>query len=361
MDDLRGESISKSFPGGARALERVSFRARAGQVLTLLGPSGCGKSTLLRIVAGLEQACSGRLFLGQQPFDGLPPGERNVGFVFQNYALYPHLTVEGNLSLALRARGTPPEEVALRVRRTAELLGLGELLPRRPGQLSGGQQQRVALGRALVREPRLYLLDEPLSNLDAQLRESMRSELKLLFRRLSATVLYVTHDQAEAMSLSDEVLLLKDGRVRQCAPPLELYARPADLFVATFVGSPRMNAWLGECASGGLQLRGLRLDLPASLQPGPRLWAGARPEDVEVRAEPFAGAWAARLEVAEPLGDRVLLTLRVGEESLRALVPPRDWSERLWARVDPGRLHWFDAATEARLEAGPRGSALTGP
>lgn len=360
MDDLHGESISKVFPGGAQALEQVSFRARAGRVLTLLGPSGCGKSTLLRIVAGLERATSGRLCLGEQAFDALPAGHRDVGFVFQNYALYPHLSVEGNLSLALRARGARKEDVAARVRRTAELLGIGDLLARRPGQLSGGQQQRVALGRALVKEPRLYLLDEPLSNLDALLRESMRSELKLLFRRLSATVLYVTHDQAEAMSLSDEVLLLKEGRVRQCAPPLELYARPADLFVATFVGSPRMNAWQGECAEGGLQLRGLRLDLPAGLPCRPRLWAGLRPEDVEVQAAPFAGGWEARLEVAEPLGDRVLLTLRVGEQSLRALAPPREWSQRLWVRAAPERLHWFDAVTEARLEPGGRRSDPSG-
>ncbi len=354
MDDLRGDSISKVFPGGARALEQVSFRARAGQVLTLLGPSGCGKSTLLRIVAGLEQATSGRLLLGEQAFDALPAGQRDVGFVFQNYALYPHLSVEGNLSLGLRARGRPQAEIAARVRRTADLLGIGALLQRRPGQLSGGQQQRVALGRALVREPRLYLLDEPLSNLDALLRESMRSELKLLFRRLAATVLYVTHDQSEAMSLSDEVLLLKDGRVRQCAPPLELYARPADLFVATFVGSPRMNAWLGEWADGGLQLRGLRLDIPAGLVRRPRLWVGLRPEDVEVRPTPFEDAREARLELAEPLGDRVLLTLRVGEESLRALTPPGARSERLWARLPPERLHWFDGQTEARLDPRPK-------
>jgi multiple sugar transport system ATP-binding protein len=261
------------------------------------------------------------------------------------------MTVEGNLSLALRARRVPAQEIASRVRRTAEMLGIAELLPRRPAQLSGGQQQRVALGRALVRRPRLYLLDEPLSNLDALLREGMRSELKILFRRLAATVLYVTHDQAEAMSLSDEVMVLKDGQVRQCAPPLEVYARPADLFTATFVGSPHMSVWCGACRDGVLHARGVAVEVPDALRERPRLWVGVRPEDVEVAASPLAGGWEGRLAVAEPTGDRLLLTLSVGQESLRALVPPRDIAERIWARVAPERLHWFDAETELRLEA----------
>lgn len=351
MDDLRGECITKVFPEGTRALDRVSFTAGAGGVLTMLGPSGCGKSTLLRIVAGLESATEGRLFLGGERLDGLPPGKRDVGFVFQNYALYPHMTVEGNLSLALRARKVQAQEIASRVHATAEMLGITELLARRPGQLSGGQQQRVALGRALVRRPRLYLLDEPLSNLDALLREGMRSELKLLFRRLAATVLYVTHDQAEAMSLSDEVMVLKDGRVRQCAPPLQVYARPADLFTATFVGSPRMSVWYGECHDGLLHARGVAVEVPDGLPHRPRLFVGVRPEDVEVASSPLEGAWEGRLEVAEPTGDRLLLTLKVGGESLRALVPPRELDERIWARVAPERLHWFDADTESRIEA----------
>ncbi len=351
MNDLRGESITKVFPAGTRALDRVSFTARAGGVLTLLGPSGCGKSTLLRIVAGLERATEGRLLVGGERIDELPPGKRDVGLVFQNYALYPHMTVEGNLSLALRARKLPAQEVVSRVRATSEMLGIAELLPRRPAELSGGQQQRVALGRALVRRPRLYLLDEPLSNLDALLREGMRSELKLLFRRLAATVLYVTHDQAEAMSLSDEVMVLKDGRVRQCAAPLEVYARPADLFTASFVGSPRMSVWRGECRDGLLHARGVTVEVPDALKNRPRLWVGMRPEDVEVASSPFEGAWEARVEVAEPTGDRFLLTLGVGGEILRAQVPPRELAERHWARVAPARLHWFDAETELRLEA----------
>jgi multiple sugar transport system ATP-binding protein len=348
MGELRGEELVKVFPGGKRALDGVSFVARPGRVLTLLGPSGCGKSTLLRIVAGLERATGGRLLLDGEPLDEVPPGARDVGFVFQSYALYPHLTVAGNLSLALRVRRVAAAEIERRVRETADLLGIGELLGRRPAQLSGGQQQRVALGRALVRRPRLYLMDEPLSNLDALLREDMRTELKALFRRLGATVLYVTHDQAEAMSLSDEVLVLKDGRVRQCAPPLELYAHPADLFTATFVGSPRINLWRGSCEGGVLRARGVSVPLPPGTSCG-SAWVGMRPEDVELATAPAPGAWEARLEITEAMGDRVLLGLRVGGESLRALAPARDWPERVWARVEPERLHWFDGETERRL------------
>jgi ABC-type sugar transport system ATPase subunit len=348
--ELEAEGIGKVFPGGARALENVSFAARPGRVLTLLGPSGCGKSTLLRIVAGLEAPTEGRLALDGRPLAGIPPGERDVGFVFQNYALYPHLTVARNLSLGLEARGRPRAEIDEAVRETARLLGIEELLGRRPGQLSGGQQQRVALGRALVRRPRLYLMDEPLSNLDALLREAMRAELKSLFRRLSAAVLYVTHDQAEAMSLSDEILLLRAGRALQCAAPLEIYERPADLFTATFVGSPRLTVWRGRAEAGSFVGEGLRVPLPATAPAGAPLDLGIRPEHVAVSTGPSPGAWPARLELVEPLGDRALLTLRVGGQALRALAPHRGWPADLFASVDRTRLLWFDAATGRRLE-----------
>jgi multiple sugar transport system ATP-binding protein len=244
----------------------------------------------------------------------------------------------------------PKGEIAARVRETAEMLGIGALLQRRPGQLSGGQQQRVALGRALVKRPRLYLLDEPLSNLDALLREGMRSELKALFRRLAATVIYVTHDQAEAMSLSDEVLVLEEGRVRQCAPPLEVYARPADLFTATFVGSPRMSVWRARWSDGALSARGVTIPVPAGLPEREELWVGMRPEDVRVEATPESGGWEAQVDLAEPTGDRVLLTLRIGGETVRALAPPGEWPERVRASVPPDRIHFFDAATGQRLE-----------
>jgi ABC-type sugar transport system ATPase subunit len=351
--ELRAEGIGKVFAGGTRALDDVSFVAKPGRVLTLLGPSGCGKSTLLRIVAGLEEPTEGRLTLDGRSLEGVPPPERDVGFVFQNYALYPHLSAARNLSLGLEARGFPRTEIDARVRETARMLGIEELLGRRPGRLSGGQQQRVALGRALVRRTRLYLMDEPLSNLDALLREGMRAELKSLFRRLGATVLYVTHDQAEAMSLSDEILLLRGGRALQCAPPLEVYERPADLFTATFVGSPRLTVWRGRVEDGVFVGRARRIELPAGLPAGAELDLGIRPEHVLVADEPQPGTWPARLEIAEPLGDRTLLTLRVGEETLRALSPHRAWPDSLFVSVDPVRFLWFDPRTGRRLEAGP--------
>jgi ABC-type sugar transport system ATPase subunit len=350
--ELVAEDLGKVFPGGVRALDGVSFTARPGRVLTLLGPSGCGKSTLLRVVAGLDAPTSGRLVLDGRPLDDVPPGERDVGFVFQNYALYPHLPVARNLSLGLEARRLPRAEIDARVRETARMLGIADLLERRPGQLSGGQQQRVALGRALARRPALYLMDEPLSNLDALLREGMRGELKSLFRRLSATVLYVTHDQAEAMSLSDEILLLREGRVLQCAPPSEIYARPADLFTATFVGSPRLTVWSGRPEGGHFVGRGVRVPLPEGLDAAETLDLGVRPEHVRVTAEARPGAWPARLELTEPLGDRTLLTLRVGEESLRALSSESAWPDAVWATVDPPRWLFFDGRTGRRLVAG---------
>ncbi len=348
--ELRGEGISKVYPGGTRALEDVSFSIGAGRVLTLLGPSGCGKSTLLRIVAGLERPTSGTLTLDGRTLDDVPAGRRDVGFVFQNYALYPHLTVARNLSLALEARKLPRAEIDARVAEAARLLGLTGRLDRRPRQLSGGEQQRVALGRALVKRPRLYLMDEPLSNLDALLREGMRGELKELFGRLHATVLYVTHDQGEALSLSDEILVPKDGRPLQRGSPLELYRRPADLFTATFVGSPRMSVLRGGGENGAFAGRGLSLPLPD----GPvedAICVGIRPEDVDVAAERSEGRLPATVTMREPSGDRVLLTLRAGEETLRALTAPREWPETIFFRVPPEKIHVFSAATEKRLEA----------
>jgi multiple sugar transport system ATP-binding protein len=349
VGELRAEGIGKVFPDGTRALSDVSFVAEPGRVLGLLGPSGCGKSTLLRIVAGLEAATEGRLLLDGEGFDGRPPGERGVGFVFQNYALYPHLSVRRNLSLALEVQRLPPDEIDARVLDAARRLGIDALLERRPRQLSGGQQQRVALGRALARRPRLFLMDEPLSNLDALLRESMRSELKALFRSLDAIVLYVTHDQTEALSLADEVLVLKDGVVRQRAAPLDLYRRPADVFTATFVGSPRMTLWRGARDGNDLVAGRLRVPIPAGVD-GADLWVGIRPEDVEVLDGPSPDAWEARIHVAEPIGDRVLLTLDVAGQALRALVPARTWPEALHVRVPPARRHWFDGPTEKRRD-----------
>ena len=349
MGELRVEEIEKRFPDGTLAVDHVSFVARPGRVLTLLGPSGCGKSTLLRIVAGLEAPTAGRLLLDGEPLDELPAGQRGVGFVFQNYALYPHLTVAGNLSLALETQHVARDEIRARVKEIAKVLGIEELLHRRPAQLSGGQQQRVALGRALVRKPRLCLLDEPLSNLDALLRESMRSELKSLFSRLGATVIYVTHDQTEAMSLSDDLLVMRKGRVLQSGAPLDVFRRPADLFVATFVGSPRMTIWQGHRNSTALACRGVAVPFPAGLQGNGELCVGIRPEEAELSATRVEGGWPATRLVVEPQGSRLLVTVRVGGEQARVLAEPRDWPEELWLRWPAERLHWFEAGSGARL------------
>jgi multiple sugar transport system ATP-binding protein len=349
MAELRARDLTKIFPDGTRAVDRVSFVARTGRVLTLLGPSGCGKSTLLRIVAGLERPTSGELLLDGAPLDEVPPGRRGVGFVFQDYALYPHLTVAGNLSLALETMGRSRAEIDSRVRTTAKTLGIVELLSRKPAQLSGGQQQRVALGRALVREPGLYLLDEPLSNLDAMLREEMRAELKALFARVNAIVLYVTHDQTEAMSLSDDLIVMREGRVLQADSPLAVYREPADTFVARFVGSPRMTLWHGRTEGDVLACRGVQVPLPSHLPPRGNWCVGIRPEDVELSSRPVDGGWPARRLVVEPQGAHTLVTVGVGEETARALAVAAEWPETLWMRWPPDRQQWFDATTGARV------------
>jgi ABC-type sugar transport system ATPase subunit len=349
---LSADGIGKVFGDGTRALEEVSFDLRPGEVLTLLGPSGCGKSTLLRIVAGLDPQTEGTLTLDGRPLDGVPPGRRDVGFVFQNYALYPHMTVRKNLGLALSAKGVPRPDVERRILETAALLGIETLLGRYPRQLSGGQQQRVALGRALVRRPRLLLLDEPLSNLDAQLRESMRAELKALFRSIGATVLYVTHDQAEALGLADRLVVLESGRIRQMAAPLEVYARPADLFVATFVGSPRMTVLEGRREGGRIVFGGgpPALSLPGlrGIPDGETVLLGVRPEDLGLAAGTGPGSCEVELELAEPLGASVLLTLRARGCRLRSLASglPDGPVRIVWP---PRRIHLFDGRTGRRL------------
>ncbi len=328
MADVRVEGVRKTFAGGRAVLDGVSFAAGDGEFVALLGPSGCGKSTLLRVIAGLETADSGRVLIGGREVTALAPKSRDLAFVFQSYDHYPHMTAAENVETPLKLRGVPRAERERLVRETAEHLGLSELLARRPGQLSGGQRQRVALARALVRRPKAFLLDEPLSNLDAVLRERTRGELKLLFARERGTVLYVTHDQAEAMSMSDRVVVLNDGRVQQDGPPEELYRRPANVFVAGFLGSPAMSF----------------------LREGDRL-VGIRPEDVIVAAEPTAGLEEWKVELAEPLGAQTVLTLARDGKTIRASVPG-DWDRRrprAYARLPPERLHMFDGKSGARL------------
>ena len=353
---IRFEKVSKRF-GAQPALREIDLDVEPGECLVLLGPSGCGKTTLLRLVAGLESVDSGRIWIGDRVVNDLPPAERDVAMVFQNYALYPHFSVFENIAFPLRARRVKEAEVAPRVRATAERLGLGALLDRRPAQLSGGQQQRVALARAVVRSPVAYLMDEPLSNLDAQLRVQTRAELKRLQQELGTTTLYVTHDQGEAMTIAGRVALLRQGVIEQLGPPLELYRRPANRFVATFLGSPAMNVWPATAGPNGtLTAAGATLAVPESLRPvlasSPGFEVGVRPEDVAVASAPGPGRTEARVVVVEPMGNETIVILEsagarvVGRSA--ADLDPRPGAP-LWFEVRAGQAVFFDARTGTRL------------
>ncbi|RMF83607.1 MAG: ABC transporter ATP-binding protein, partial [Nitrospirae bacterium] len=306
------QGVSLRYPGGPFGVRGISLAAAPGEVVAVVGPSGSGKSTLLRLVAGLERPTEGRVRIGGRDVTDLPPGERDVAMVFQGYALYPHLTVAGNLAFPLRMRRVPRRERRRRVAAVAAMLGITELLPRRPATLSGGQRQRVAIGRAVVREPACFLLDEPLSNLDARLRERIRGELARLLARLATTTLYVTHDQVEAVALGHRVAVVCAGRLRQVGPPEALYRRPADCFVAAFLGSPGMNLVRAQVERGaegvGLALGGARLAPPPGLaprlRPGPVV-LGFRPE----AARPAATGLRAVVAAVEPLGHETVARL----------------------------------------------------
>jgi multiple sugar transport system ATP-binding protein len=374
------DNISKVFAGGVVAVDDVSLAIGSGEFLVLVGPSGCGKSTLLRMIAGLEQATGGTISIGEREVTDLPPRSRDVAMVFQSYALYPHMTVRQNLGYGLKVRRTPKREIAERVTRAAELLGLDQLLDRRPAALSGGQRQRVAMGRAIVREPKAFLMDEPLSNLDAKLRVSMRAQLSALHARLATTTIYVTHDQIEAMTLGHRVAVMRDGRIQQVDTPQELYQRPANLFVAAFIGSPAMNLVEAEIAGGEVRFGGYAIPLPAAGAPaGGRVIAGLRPEAFEdaAFADPSLPQIDVQVEVVEELGadTHVLFTVaapRVDVSEVREAAGDEDAlvaveGSLFTARVDPGtaarpgsalrlavdpsRFHYFDTETGLRLEA----------
>jgi sn-glycerol 3-phosphate transport system ATP-binding protein len=305
--------------GTTRAVDDVSFEAPAGKMLVLLGPSGCGKSTTLRLIAGLEQASSGRIMIGGLDVTHLPPRERKLSMVFQSYALFPHLSVAENIVFGLRVRRVPAAERRARLARVADLLGLGTLLERKPSQLSGGQQQRVALGRAIIAETAVCLMDEPLSNLDAQLRLEMRREIRGLQQKLGVTMVYVTHDQTEAMSMADQVILLRDGRVEQDASPAELYARPATVFAARFIGTPPMNVLALADGPGGAVVDGT--DGPVMVPGrGAGLCLGVRPEDIRLAPE---GGLRATVKTVEYLGADSILACAVGSQSLAVRSPGR--------------------------------------
>ena len=300
------DEATKVYPGPVVALDHLTLDVADGEFLILVGPSGCGKSTALRMVAGLERISDGTISIGDRVVNDVPPKDRDIAMVFQNYALFPHMTVEKNLGFGLRRRHTPREDVRQRVDEMSEMLGLQDLLRRRPGQLSGGQRQRVAMGRALVREPEVFLLDEPLSNLDAKLRVQMRSELKRLHDRIGVTTIYVTHDQVEAITLGERIAVLSEGVLQQVGPPQDVYDHPANVFVAGFIGSPAMNLLKGNAAGGRIAVG--EVEFVDRQVPDGEVLVGIRPEGLHPVGEAFDGPiFEVSVEVVEPLGDEVLV------------------------------------------------------
>jgi multiple sugar transport system ATP-binding protein len=380
MAGITLDGVTKAF-GAFKAVDGVSLEVGDGEFLVLVGPSGCGKSTLLRLLAGLEDVTDGTIAIGDRDVTDLAPRSRDIAMVFQSYALYPHMTVRQNLGYGLRARKTPKDEITRRVDEVAELLGLAELLERRPAQLSGGQRQRVAMGRAIVRQPQAFLLDEPLSNLDAKLRVGMRASLAQLHQRLGVTTVYVTHDQTEAMTLGQRVAVMRDGHILQCDKPSELYARPNDLFIAAFIGSPAMN--LVEAFPDGDTIRFGQFTLPDPRAPRlERVVLGIRPEAFSL-GNPALPTIDVRVEVVEDLGSEAHVFFHVDAPPITAEVLESASEERLLgadralftARVDAGaapavgstvalgvdveRFYYFDADSGARLTGEPM-AALAG-
>jgi ABC-type sugar transport system ATPase subunit len=366
MPGVTLESVTKTFPGGTVAVDDLSLEITDGEFMILVGSSGCGKTTALRMIAGLEKPTAGTIRIGERIVNEVSARDRDIAMVFQNYALYPHMTVARNLAYPLRQRRMPKRQVAQRVHEVAEMLGLEELLKRRPAQLSGGQRQRVAMGRALVREPEVFLLDEPLSNLDAKLRVEMRAALKRLHARLGVTTVYVTHDQVEAMTLGDRIAVISNGRIQQLGAPQDVYDRPANVFVAGFIGSPPMNLLRGR-VRGGQAIAG-DLVVPCPGVSDADVILGVRPECLRP-ADNGIPSLNFEVAVVEPLGDEVIvhgligaeLTTVIPEEGEAMLVagdgqraeavarldpharPPQGGTIRLG--VDPDDVHLFDAGT----------------
>lgn len=348
MASLVVEQITKRF-GDLAALSDVSIHVEDGVFCVLLGPSGCGKSTLLNIIAGLIPQDAGSVVVDGESVDHLSPRDRDVAMVFQSYALYPHMTVAGNLGFGLKMRGVSKALIRERITEAARLLGIEDLLARKPRQLSGGQRQRVAMGRALVRRPRLFLFDEPLSNLDARLRANVRLELKRIHRQIKGTVVYVTHDQVEAMTLGDMVVVMRSGEIRQIGSPQAVYDRPADSFVATFIGSPEMNLLKGSTLSKGgrsiFQGKGFFLDFGQGCVGEFReeCEIGIRPEDLEVLPHGSAGL-KADVDLVGNIGSETVVQARLGKETINILTPKNTGlkaGDRISLRIAPEQVHWF--------------------
>ncbi|MES2666014.1 MAG: sn-glycerol-3-phosphate ABC transporter ATP-binding protein UgpC [Pseudomonadota bacterium] len=353
MAEVTIRNLRKSY-GGLQVMHGLDLDITDGQFVVLVGPSGCGKSTLLRMIAGLEEVSGGDINIGAARVNNLPPSERDIAMVFQNYALYPHKTVAANMGFALKMRGMDKAAVRAKVERAGEILGLTPYLDRFPRALSGGQRQRVAMGRAIVRDPKVFLFDEPLSNLDAKLRVQMRAEIKELHQRLKTTTVYVTHDQIEAMTMADKIVVMQGGRIEQVGAPLDLYDRPANIFVASFIGSPSMNLLDGVVVAGDGGLRvetcGAVLPLPpgVSVQPGQAVVCGIRPEVLQVAAAGVQGTVA----VVEPTGSETHVVLRVQGREMTAVFRDRVSfrpGDLLTLAPEPGAVHLFDKATGARI------------
>jgi sn-glycerol 3-phosphate transport system ATP-binding protein len=349
LAEVEFRGVTRRYPGDVVALKGLDLTVSDGEFLILVGPSGCGKSTALRLLAGLDKPTTGEIRIGGKVVNGLTPGERDIAMVFQNYALYPHMSVYRNLAYGLRQRRTPRAEIARRVRETAALLEIGELLDRKPGQLSGGQRQRVAMGRALVRKPQAFLLDEPLSNLDAKLRNQVRGDLKRLHRELPVTSIYVTHDQVEAMTLGDRLCVMSKGEVQQVGTTDDIYNRPANTFVAAFMGSPPMNLMPGVVRGGVLDVGGATVTAVA--EPEGPVTVGVRPEHLAMHGSCADGMVPARVDFVEPLGSHVLVTAILADETrVIAQAPPGiawEAGTRIGIALPPERTYLFDAETGA--------------
>ena len=375
LSEVRFEGVHKVF-GTETAVEDLNLTVNAGEFLVLVGPSGCGKTTTLRMLAGLERPSYGRILIGDRLINNVSPRFRDVAMVFQSYALYPHMNVYDNLAFGMRARGAARADIAERVKETADVLGLGNLMKRRPSELSGGQRQRVALGRALIRQPKVFLMDEPLSNLDAGLRVQMRAELSRLHERFRVTTLYVTHDQVEAMTMGDRIAVMNSGRLQQVDAPETLYDNPANVFVAGFIGSPRMNFVPGRLTTAQGKTGVEFLGVTAALSAGARLNAGSNDGEVMVGLRPEDLMWRpaaapdttvtlhAEVDVVEPMGHEAYVTAVCAGETVTSRFPPRSGvrtRERVELALNPARLHLFDARSGTTILQRPAAGGAESP
>jgi len=357
------KNLTKVFGKDTKVIKNLNLDINDGEFLVLVGPSGCGKSTTLRIIAGLEEASGGDVYIDNKLVNNVAPKDRDIAMVFQNYALYPHMTVYDNMAFGLKLRKYPKDEIKARVHEAAEILELGDFLNRKPKQLSGGQRQRVALGRAIVRKPKVFLFDEPLSNLDAKLRVQMRTEIKKLHRQLKVTMVYVTHDQVEAMTMGDRIAVMEDGIIHQLDTPMNLYNEPADRFVAGFIGSPAMN-FIATTVTKENRLHSAAAQIDITIPDiyrnilkdsvGREIIVGIRPEDINIEPN-YAAAQEiqANLELVEPLGNEALIYLKSAAQSLICITksydPQKLAANRIQAYINLNKIHLFDAATKLRL------------